>query len=109
KADLVYDPAKEAYAYTITLNNQEIGSDLWLFSRVTDRNINSTSVLLTPDTSAKTWYGKNATERSITFYSDSPTGLTYRLTAPRFDFEHWGNLSDETDPNITGLIVPPPP
>ncbi|MFH1187100.1 MAG: hypothetical protein V1697_02915, partial [Candidatus Levyibacteriota bacterium] len=109
KITLLYDPEKQAYAHTVFLNNQAVGSDLWLFSRVTDINIDLMSVLLTPDTSAKAWYEKNTTDRSITFYSDLPTSLSYRLTAPRFDHANHVNLSDETDPTITGLIVPPPP
>jgi len=106
KASLSYNALEQAYSYTIDLNNQEQASDLWLFSRVTDPNISLTSILLTPDSSSKVWYSKDVENRKITFYADSPTSLSFRLTAPRFDHLSWGNISDETDPNITGLIVP---
>ncbi len=106
KASLSYNALDEAYSYTIDLNNQEVASDLWLFSRVTDPNIALTSILLTPDSSSRVWYKKDVDNRKITFLSDSPTSLSFRLTAPRFDHMSWGNISDETDPNITGLVVP---
>ena len=109
KATLTYNQNQQLYSYTINLNNQEQGSDLWLFSRVTDPDINLLTALLTPDSSAKVWYDKNVATRSITFFSDRPTNLSYRLSAPRFDHNQWANLSDETNPSITGLIAPPAP
>lgn len=109
KATLTYNQNQQSYSYTINLNSQEQGSDLWLFSRVTDPDINLLTALLTPDSSAKVWYDKNVAARSITFFSDRPTNLSYRLSAPRFDHNQWANLSNETTPEITGLIAPPAP
>ncbi|EKE05900.1 MAG: hypothetical protein ACD_19C00159G0001, partial [uncultured bacterium] len=104
KAALLYDPVKQIYSYKVELNNQPEGSDLWLFSRITDPNVGLTTVLLTPESFANTWYEKDIQSRAITLYSDSPTSVSYRLTAPRFDAANRGNLSDETE--ISGLVVP---
>ncbi|PIZ97606.1 MAG: hypothetical protein COX79_01605, partial [Candidatus Levybacteria bacterium CG_4_10_14_0_2_um_filter_36_16] len=80
-----YDSTLRAYAKIINLDNQPIGSDLWVFSRTIDRDINLISALLTPDSSARTWYVKDPTTRSLIVYSDRPTEVSYRFTAPRFD------------------------
>jgi len=106
KATLAYNTNRQAYTYTLDLNNQTVGSDVWLFSRVTDPDVNLTDILLTPDSSAKVWYKKNTATRSITFYADQPTDLTFRLTGARMDHDHWGNLSEEINPTITGLFAP---
>ena len=106
KADLIYDPLKQAYAYKIELNNQPQGSDLWLFSRVSDPDVGLTTVLLTPNSSASVWYAKDVANRTITLFSNTQTAVSYRLTAPRFDYLSWGNMSDETDPTLTGALAP---
>ncbi|MCL5439097.1 MAG: hypothetical protein M1268_03865, partial [Patescibacteria group bacterium] len=105
KASLSYNNQQGAYSYTLDYNSFERDSDLWVFSRVTDPNIDLTSVLLTPNSQAKTWYQKDPTNKKITFFADRPTELSYRLTAPRFDHAKWGTISDETG----GYEVPPLP
>lgn len=87
KAKLKYDSNSGSYAYSLDFNNFEYQSDMWVFNRVIDPDINQVSVLLTPDSQANTWYKKNGTNRTITFYSDRPVEVSYRLTAPRFDHE----------------------
>jgi site-specific recombinase XerD len=106
KANLVYDQLKQAYSYTISLNNQPQASDLWVFSRVSDPDVSLTSVLLTPDSAASVWYQKDIATRTITLMSNLPTSVSYRFTAPRYDYQRWSNVSDIEDPNITGSFVP---
>jgi site-specific recombinase XerD len=106
RAELAYDPKVQEYAYTLNFNQLEKGSDLWLFGSVIDPNINYVSVLLTPDSQAMVWYKKDIQTRTLTFLSDSPVSVSYRLTAPRFDHEKWSNSSNET---ADGLVVPAPP
>lgn len=106
-AILQYDSAYRAYSYAIDLNNQTNGSDMWVFSRVTATDLDLTQVLLTPSSSARTWYVKDPLTRTITFFSDRPVEVSYRLTAPRFDYTNWSTLSNETEES--GLIAPDAP
>jgi hypothetical protein len=103
---LAYDQNRQIYDYVLDLNNQPVSSDVWLFARVVDPNINLTDVLLAPDSSAKTWYEKDAAHRTIVFYSDRPTDVSFRLTAPRFDYQNWANISDQSNPTSEALVAP---
>jgi hypothetical protein len=106
RANLTYDPNSQAYTYVLDLNNQPVASNVWLFSRVVDPDISLTDVLLSPDSSAKTWYEKDTAHRTITFYSDRPTEISYRLTAPRFDYQNWNNLTDKSQTTSQALVAP---
>lgn len=101
---LKYDNQESAYAAVIDFNKLEEGSDLWVFSRVITKDMNLITVLLTPNAPAKTWYKKDPEQRQIIFYSDYATEVSYRLSAPRFDYEDWANL--RKDQTIKGYIVP---
>lgn len=81
------------YRKAINFNNQVKGSDLWLFSKTTNlkENLNRMSVLLTPNSQAKTWYEIDETRNTLYVYSSSPGNISYRLSAPRFDDAKWGN------------------
>jgi hypothetical protein len=103
---LAYDQNRQIYDYVLDLNNQPVSSDVWLFARVVDPNISLTDVLLTPDSSAKTWYEKDTAHRTIVFYSDRPTDVSFRLTAPRFDYQNWANISDQSNPTSEALVAP---
>lgn len=105
RANLAYNANLQAYTYTLNFNQLEKGSDLWLFGSIIDPDINYVSVLLTPDSQAMVWYKKDTQNRTLTFLSDSPVSVSYRLTAPRFDHDKWSNTSNET---ADGLVVPPP-
>ena len=105
KATLTYNPDYKAYVYILELNNQPVGSDVWLWSKATDSDVSLTDVLLTPDSSARVWYEKDTNSRTVIFFADKPTDLTFRLTAPRFDYASWGNIS-QAGPGVTGLIAP---
>jgi len=108
KASTVYDETQGAYAYTLDFNSFEQSSDFWVFSRVIDPDIERVSVLLTPNSQARTWYRKDPVRRLLTFYSDRPTEISYRLTAPRFDYERWGTISSDTEAGFAAPPAPPP-
>jgi hypothetical protein len=97
---------KDYYRAEIDFNNLEEGSDLWLFSKVTNlkKNIDRLSVLLTPAGRGHVWYQVDPENFKLYFYSEKLTTISYRLTAPRFDWEKWKNLPEDSD-NIQGLIV----
>ena len=90
--------------YAIDFNNLEKGSDLWLFSKTTDlkNNFDAMSVLLTPSFDGRVWYEKDEVQRTLTIFAEphSPFSIlhspeiSYRLTAPRFDWQEWPNISD---------------
>ncbi|MGC9599352.1 MAG: hypothetical protein ABSE18_03135 [Minisyncoccia bacterium] len=105
----------------IDFGDLEKGSDLWLFSQVTDfgEGWSNLSVLLTPSFDGAVWYEKDAANDRLTVYgvpgssasslASAPGSLeaSYRLTAPRFDSQQWPNASD--DATTPGLLVPAKP
>jgi len=98
---LEYDAEQLAYTKVIDFDELEEGSDLWLFSKVIDQNIENIAVLLTPNAPSNTWYEKEG--RSITIYSDQALEVSYRFTAPRFDYKDWSNIHE--DQTLTGFEV----
>jgi len=93
------------YTHTIDFDEQEVGSDLWLFGRATqiNKNIDKLVALLTPEGNAKVWYQVNKAENKITLLSNTPITVSYRFTAPRFDYETWTNYNHD---GITGFEPP---
>ncbi|MFA4998433.1 MAG: hypothetical protein WC514_00165 [Candidatus Paceibacterota bacterium] len=81
--------------YIIDFKNLEEGSDLWIFYRVTDfgENWGKLTVLLSSDGSDGVWYRKDPTNRQLVIYSDTASSVSYRLTAPRFDWQKWLNVA----------------
>jgi hypothetical protein len=77
------------------------GSDLWLFWQVSNKNINDLTALLTPGFEGKVWYEKNGNK--IIIYGDRAGEVSYRLSAPRVDYQKWGNLTE--DQNLTGIKI----
>jgi hypothetical protein len=86
----------------IEFENLKEGSDLWLFWQASNKNINDLTVLLTPSFEGKVWYEKNGNK--ITIYGEKSGEVSYRFSAPRFDYQKWQNLAQ--DQNLPGLIVP---
>jgi len=88
---------KDYYFAEINFNTLEEGSDLWLFSKVTNlkKNLDKLAVLLTPAKRAKVWYQVDPENFKLYFFADRETVISYRLTAPRFDFEKWKNYLGE--------------
>ena len=93
------------YKHTIDFKAEAQGSDLWLFSNATDikNNIAKLVVLLSPSDNTRVWYDINESQYTISIYSTRPTNVSYRFTAPRFDYALWTNYN--TDPGSTGFIV----
>ncbi len=100
---------------TINLDQLPKGSDLWLFSKTTNlkQNLSRLSVLLTPKGQAKTWYEIDENTKKLFIYSSSPTEISYRFTAPRFDDATWTNtriagadgfIINDPDQNFTQSI-----
>ncbi|MFA6005802.1 MAG: hypothetical protein WC775_04950 [Patescibacteria group bacterium] len=81
------------YRAIVDFKTAEKGSDIWLFSQVTNlgANMEKMIVLLTPSNNARTWYSVDMSNYTLTFFSSRPTTISYRLSAPRFDSEEWAN------------------
>jgi hypothetical protein len=105
------------YEYTINFATAEEGSDFWLFYQITDfgSDWENLAVLLTPNFDGKVWYEKDAKNKKITIFAQltcdkeqltagqmsnvkcqmySPE-ISYRLTAPRFDWKKWTNATKD--------------
>ena len=93
------------YTHTIDFDEKEPGSDLWLFAQATqiNRNIDQLVALLTPEGNANVWYEVDYAERQVILISDTPTRVSYRFTAPRFDYEKWTNYNDD---GVVGFTPP---
>jgi hypothetical protein len=59
-------------------------------------------VLLSPASSAKVWYRIDKENYRLTIYGSRPIEVSYRLTAPRFDWEKWTNYSHD---DVTGFVL----
>jgi hypothetical protein len=110
---LKVESSKEIAKYTIDFNDLEKGSDLWLFSKVTNlkENFENLAVLLTPSFEGDVWYEKDAATLRLTVFARPSMNfrlstlnleLSYRLTAPRFDADQWLNASDSVN---AGFII----
>ena len=86
-------------------NRQQEGSDLWLFSRATalTQNAQHLVVLLSPQANTRAWYTFDPKTLTLTLYTAKPTTVSYRLTAPRFDWENWANI--RPDDAAKGLSI----
>jgi hypothetical protein len=87
------------YRAIIDFANATNGSDLWLFSRVTnlkDTN-NQLVVLLSPQVDTRAWYLFDPGSLTLSIYTARPTTVSYRLTAPRYDWQNWANIRAAED------------
>jgi len=91
----------------IDFSNLSEGSDLWLFAKVTNlvNNFNALTVLLTPGFDGRVWYEKLSGNKLI-IHGSTDGEVSYRLTAPRFDFAKWGNRTSDQEEgfNLDKLI-----
>ncbi len=96
------------YRHIINFNNADKASDLWLFAKVTNlRNTMQNLIpLLTPTTNARTWYTVDPANFQLVIYASRPTVVSYRLTAPRFDYAQWKNTRSSSD--VGGLTINDP-
>jgi hypothetical protein len=85
--------------YVIDFNTLKEGSDLWLFYHITDfgKYWDKLTVLLTPNFEGNIWYKKNPEEKKLIIYGNNKGEISYRLTAPRFDWKEWSNYSTSTE------------
>ncbi|MEK7522481.1 MAG: hypothetical protein AAB569_02800, partial [Patescibacteria group bacterium] len=99
------NPSTNVYESIIDFSGQPEASDLWLFAKVTDlkKNIDQMTVLLTPSENTRSWYKIDKENLRLYIYSSRPTNISYRLTAPRFDSEQWGNR--RADDARTGFVI----
>lgn len=92
--------------YTIDFEHLERGSDLWLFAHTSDfgEDWRDLRVIVSPREEAGVWsggYSLDPVEGQLTLHaepievskpvSELTPEVSYRLTAPRFDAEKWGN------------------
>ncbi|KKK76265.1 hypothetical protein LCGC14_2865410, partial [marine sediment metagenome] len=111
------------YEYVIDFDEVEQGSDLWLFAQtvnvdgrahiVEDGMVYRTTseelfdkmiVLLTPAFEGDVWYEKNVEDKQVIIYAQlkevqlpsiGTLEVSYRLTAPRFDWKTWKNTTED--------------
>jgi len=87
------------YKAEVNFGTVPVGSDLWLFSRTTDLKVNADKlvVLLSPSSATRAWYHFDPAALTLTFYTSRPTTVSYRLTAPRYDWQSWANTRSDED------------
>jgi hypothetical protein len=93
------------YVHTIDFDTEAVGGDLWLFAQTTQlrKNIDKLVVLLSAEGNTKVWYQVDRASRKVHFLSNTPTRVSYRMTAPRFDHESWTNLNHD---GVAGFLPP---
>jgi len=98
------------FTYTIDFTKEKKGSDLWLFGKTTNlekEGLKNLTVLITPNFAGKIWYEKDEKNLKLIFYAIPEdkniknVELSYRLTAPRFDWRDWSNLNE--NPSMEGF------
>ncbi len=88
------------FKYVIDFSNLEEGSDLWLFKNVSDwgQGMNNLIVLLSANNqSAKVWYEKDPVKNTLTILGNCNCEVSYRLTAPRFNWAQYPNKPNVQD------------
>ncbi len=98
---IMEDKQDEIFKKAVNFDDQEKGSDIWLFWQASNRNMGDVAVILTPSFEGDVWYEKK--ENRIEIYSQEQGEISFRFSAPRFDHEKWDNMVN--DPNLTGLKV----
>ena len=87
------------YEYVIDFDELERGSDLWLFAKTTNlkENFDQMAVLLTPERGVgHVEYEFLPESMQLVIYGEGTGRVSYRLTAPRFDWKNWSNYADST-------------
>ena len=88
--------ANKEYEAVIDFAKVKEGSDLWVWRQVVDFNKDSVEVLATPyGNLAQVYYIIDSNK--LTFRSDNPVEVSYRLIAKRFDWRQWPTLAPEQD------------
>lgn len=97
----------KGYRATLDFANSLTGSDLWLFSKTTSlqSQLDKLVVLTTAAGNSKTWYELDAEQGKLYLFATTPTLISYRLTAPRFDASIWQNTRDS---DSIGFVIDSP-
>ncbi len=92
------------YRAILDFAGSEKGSDVWLFAKTTDlrRTMGKLVILLSPASSVRSWYVVDPVAFRASIYTSRPTTVSYRLTAPRYDWQQWTNERDGTG---EGLVI----
>ena len=98
---IMEDKQDEIFKKAVNFDDQEKGSDIWLFWQASNKNMGDVAVILTPSFEGDVWYEKK--ENRIEIYSQEQGEISFRFSAPRFDHEKWDNVVE--DPNLIGLEV----
>ena len=87
------------YRTVLDLASAPQGSDLWLFREVTNlhEQMDQLVILLSASANTRVWYRLQADSGQVEIYSEEPTKVSYRLTAPRFDADSWANTRNSED------------
>lgn len=98
--------ASSACSYVLDFGNAPYGGRLWLFKNITDfgSDWSNLVVILTPGFEGNVWYQKNYAEGKLIVYSSQAGEVSYRLTAPRFDWRSWSDKPSGLQPG-EGLKV----
>ncbi len=102
------DTVSGKYVYTISFDQLEKGSDLWLFYQVTDfgDNWKNLVVSLTASFDGSAFYKKIPGKRELLIMADSPGEVSMHLSANRFDYLKWPNLrTDQEDKSYKGFEI----
>jgi hypothetical protein len=90
-----------SYRAVIDFDEEEEGSDLWVWRQVIDFSSENVDMILTPiDSFASAYY--TILGNKIYVYSDSPAKFSYRLSGKRFDWAKWPTRSVD---EIGALLV----
>ncbi|MDP1759870.1 MAG: hypothetical protein Q8L01_00105, partial [Candidatus Woesebacteria bacterium] len=97
------------YRATLDFASSLTGSDLWLFSKVSNlqNNLDKMVVLLSSSNNTKTWYEVDAGAGLLHLYAQTPTTISYRLTAPRFDATAWLNTRGDESESLGFVLTDP--
>jgi hypothetical protein len=94
----------------IDFSKEEKGSDLWIFWQTTDfgKDWDNLITVLTVNFNGNVWYKKDFENESLIIFAKSNNEkenleVSYRLTAPRFDYNKWGN---NYEGGSNGMIIP---
>lgn len=74
---------------------------MWLFWQASNQKLEAVVVILTPAFEGKVWYEKQGNNLIIS--GDKSGEVSYRLSAPRIDYQNWQNLAD--DQSLEGIDV----
>lgn len=98
--------AGSGYRATLDFANSLTGSDLWVFAKTSNlkENLDKMVVLLSSSASGRTWYEIDPHGGKLHLFSSTPAMISYRLTAPRFDYQTWSNIRDADSTSIGHVI-----